>query len=106
MGTGIYTTNSAEAVAYVLESSNSNVCVVENDIQLQKVLSVWDNLASLKAIVQYRGKPNTDKPNVYSVSNTIFLLPLPLIAHKFPSVLVAAVAMCAFGFVPCIFVMH
>lgn len=68
LATGIYTTNSAEAVAYVLKSSNSNVCVVENQVQLQKVLTVWDELPELKAIVQYKGKPETDKPNVYSVS--------------------------------------
>lgn len=64
---GIYTTNSAEAVSYVLQSSGSNICVVENDSQLQKVLKSWEELPDLKAVVQYDGKPNTDEENVYSV---------------------------------------
>lgn len=71
LSVGIYTTNSADAVAYVLDSSLSNICVVENDVQLKKVLEVWDSLPSLKAVVQYSGKPSTDKDNVYSVSNAL-----------------------------------
>mgnify|MGYP001798482218 FL=1 len=67
LSVGIYTTNSADAVAYVLQSSGSNVCVVENDAQLKKVLQVWDELPDLKAVVQYSGKPDTDKENVYTV---------------------------------------
>jgi len=68
LSVGVYATNTPDAVAYVLESSQSNVCVVENDAQLQKVLKVWDQLPHLKAVVQYVGKPSTEKENVYSVS--------------------------------------
>ncbi|KAF6024898.1 ACSBG1 [Bugula neritina] len=66
LSVGVYATNTPDAVAYVLESSQSNVCVVENDAQLQKVLKVWDQLPHLKAVVQYVGKPSTEKENVYS----------------------------------------
>lgn len=68
LSVGVYTTNSADAVAYVINSSESNVCVVENDAQLKKVLDMWDEMPSLKAVVQYSGKVTTDKENVYSVS--------------------------------------
>lgn len=76
LSVGIYTTNSADAVAYVIKSSNSQICVVENDVQLQKVLSKWDELPSLKAVVQYTGKPSTEQENVYSVSMTCYEIPL------------------------------
>lgn len=68
LSVGIYTTNSADAVVYVMNSSESQICVVENDVQLQKVLSTWDQMPSLKAVVQYVGKPSVEKENVYSVS--------------------------------------
>ena len=57
ISTGIYTTNGAEAVHYVLEHSQSNIVVVEDDAQLRKVLAVRDRLPHLKAAVQYRGAP-------------------------------------------------
>ena len=55
-----------------MNSSSSQICVVENDIQLQKVLSTWDEMPDLKMVIQYTGKPNTDKENVYSVRAFIF----------------------------------
>eukprot|EP00161_Ancyromonas_sigmoides_P011089 TRINITY_DN279_c1_g1_i1.p1 TRINITY_DN279_c1_g1~~TRINITY_DN279_c1_g1_i1.p1 ORF type:complete len:676 (-),score=316.18 TRINITY_DN279_c1_g1_i1:91-2007(-) len=50
---GIYTTNGPEATKYVLEHSKSFACVVENQKQLDKVLSVRAGLPDLKAIVVY-----------------------------------------------------
>ena len=41
---GIYTTNSPEAVYYVAEDCTANIIVVENKLQLQKVLKVEDNI--------------------------------------------------------------
>lgn len=64
--TGIYTTNSPEAVQYVADNSESNILVVENDAQLQKVLKVRDQLPNLKAIIQYNGKPKEKYPDTYS----------------------------------------
>merc|ERR1712226_844530 len=63
---GIYTTNSAEACQYVAENSECNIIVVENDMQLQKVLKVKEQLPHLKAIVQYEGNPKQNYPDVYS----------------------------------------
>ena len=37
---GIYATNSADACQYVITNAKVNVLLVENDLQLQKILSV------------------------------------------------------------------
>ena len=67
MATGIYTTNSPDACQYVSDVAQCQVMVVENDTQLQKILKVWDQLPSLKAIVQYTGTLNKEQENVYTV---------------------------------------
>lgn len=66
LGTGIYATNTPEACQYVLEDSASNVVVVENNAQLQKIVAVWDNLPHLKAVVQYTGDVAIRRDNIYS----------------------------------------
>lgn len=50
--TGIYTTNSAEAVQHVLVSSSANIVIVDDNKQMEKVHSIRHNLPNLKAIVQ------------------------------------------------------
>lgn len=49
------TTSLPEAVQYVCENSRAQIVVVEDNAQLQKVLSVRERLPLLKAIVQYTG---------------------------------------------------
>jgi hypothetical protein len=70
MSTGIYTTNSPDACHYVASHARCNVIVVEDDKQLQKILSIRDRLPHLKAIVQYRGQPDKRLQGVYSVKPT------------------------------------
>ncbi|XP_019640616.1 PREDICTED: long-chain-fatty-acid--CoA ligase ACSBG2-like isoform X1 [Branchiostoma belcheri] len=65
-GVGIYTTNNAEACRYVAESCEANVIIVENNVQLQKILKVWDKLPHLKAVVQYTGPLEQKRPNLYT----------------------------------------
>ncbi|KAK3735172.1 hypothetical protein QZH41_018138 [Actinostola sp. cb2023] len=65
LATGIYTTNSPEACYYVASDSSCNVIVVENKMQLDKILKVWDRLPKLKAIVQYIGQVEEKRENVY-----------------------------------------
>ena len=60
LGTGIYTTNSPDAVRYVAEHSRANILVLENQDQLQKVESFRDNLEHLEAVVMFRGEPEPD----------------------------------------------
>ena len=68
LGTGIYTTNSAEACQYVADNCQANIIVVENKTHLNKIVKVWDKLPFLKAIVQYSGKLEEKRDNVYTVS--------------------------------------
>ena len=58
LAAGIYTTNSAEACLHCAINSQANIIVVENRVQLDKILEVKDRIPSLKAIVQYTGKPH------------------------------------------------
>jgi len=74
LATGIYTTNSPDACCYVAHNARCNIIVVENDAQLQKILSVRDQLTHLKAIVQYRGKLTGNYDNVYTVMVVWLLL--------------------------------
>lgn len=60
MGSGIYTTNSAEANLYCLKHGNADIVVVEDDVQLQKVLKYKHELPDLKAIIQWSGQPTAD----------------------------------------------
>ena len=46
--TGVYTTNTTEAVAYQLKHSRANIAVVDSEAQLQKVLAVRDKLPDLR----------------------------------------------------------
>jgi len=57
---GIYTTNTAEACLHCALNSQANIIVVEDRKQLEKVLEIKDQIPSLKAIVQYTGKPHVE----------------------------------------------
>ena len=46
--TGVYTTNTTEAVAYQLKHSRANIAVVDSEAQLQKVMAVRDKLPDLR----------------------------------------------------------
>jgi len=45
---GIYITNSPEACHYVLEHSDSEVCCVEDQNQLNKIIEISHQLPKLK----------------------------------------------------------
>ncbi|KAH8287804.1 hypothetical protein KR018_000344 [Drosophila ironensis] len=49
---GIYTTNSADAVLHVLESSHAQIVVVDDAKQMDKIHSIRDKLPKLKAAIQ------------------------------------------------------
>jgi len=57
IGVGIYPTNSPDATKYIAGHCRANVIVVEDDVQLQKILKIKPDLPDLKAIVQYTGEP-------------------------------------------------
>lgn len=63
LAAGVYTTNSADAVAHVLSKSRSNIVVVEDDKQLKKVLAVKDQLPHLKSVVLLNGSLDASLTN-------------------------------------------
>ncbi|XP_006869083.1 PREDICTED: long-chain-fatty-acid--CoA ligase ACSBG2-like [Chrysochloris asiatica] len=63
---GIYATNSAEACQYVISQAKVNILLVENDLQLQKILSISQKMETLKAIIQYKLPLKEDSSNIYS----------------------------------------
>jgi len=54
---GVYTTNNSHSVLYQLKHSKTNIVVVEDHHQLEKILPFRDDLPDLKAIVMYGDKP-------------------------------------------------
>jgi long-chain-fatty-acid--CoA ligase ACSBG len=51
---GHYLTNGPDAVLYVMDHSDTELMVVENQEQLDKVLQVWDQCPTLKYVVVWR----------------------------------------------------
>jgi long-subunit acyl-CoA synthetase (AMP-forming) len=56
----MYTTNSLETCEYTIRDSSSQIVVVENKTQLDKILPLKEKL-NLKAIIQYTGAIADDK---------------------------------------------
>ena len=48
IATGLYITNKPKLCEYVLQDCNSEICVVENQDQLNKILVSWGNLPKLR----------------------------------------------------------
>ncbi|XP_004482294.1 long-chain-fatty-acid--CoA ligase ACSBG2-like isoform X2 [Dasypus novemcinctus] len=64
---GIYSTNSAEACQYIISHAKVNILLVENDQQLQKILSIPSTrVETLKFIIQYKGPVQETSANLYS----------------------------------------
>lgn len=64
---GVYTTNSADACLHVLNNSKANIVVVQDSKQMDKVLSIWDKLPLLKAVIQWEGDIDSSIKNTYTV---------------------------------------
>ena len=61
---GIYATSSPEEVRYITAHAEAPVILVENKVQLDKVLAVRRELPDLKWIVTMRGAPEVEDPQV------------------------------------------
>ncbi|XP_076751867.1 acyl-CoA synthetase bubblegum family member 1 isoform X2 [Xylocopa sonorina] len=57
---GIYTTNSPAACQYCAENAMSDIIVVEDEKQLDKILQIKQSLPYLKTIIQYEGTPKKE----------------------------------------------
>ncbi|XP_058821298.1 very long-chain-fatty-acid--CoA ligase bubblegum [Topomyia yanbarensis] len=53
--TGVYTTNSAESTRHVLESSRTQIVIVDDAKQMEKIHSIKDSLPHLKVVIQTLG---------------------------------------------------
>uniref|UniRef100_A0A8D0LS31 long-chain-fatty-acid--CoA ligase n=1 Tax=Sus scrofa TaxID=9823 RepID=A0A8D0LS31_PIG len=61
---GIYATNSTDACQYVITHAKVNILIVENDMQLQKILAIpKSRMETLKAIIQYKVPVKESKSN-------------------------------------------
>ncbi|XP_068060555.1 long-chain-fatty-acid--CoA ligase ACSBG1 isoform X4 [Anomalospiza imberbis] len=68
--TGIYTTNSPEACHYIAHDSKTDIMVVENQKQLDKIMQIWNRLPHLKAVVLYKDSIAERRPNLYTITWT------------------------------------
>ncbi|XP_064244939.1 long-chain-fatty-acid--CoA ligase ACSBG1 isoform X2 [Passer domesticus] len=71
--TGIYTTNSPEACHYIAHDSRTDVMVVENQKQLDKIMQIWNRLPHLKAVVLYKDSIAETHPNLYTMEEFLEL---------------------------------
>lgn len=67
----IFPTLSPKTVQYITNHSDSKMIFVENQEQLEKVLSVWEQLPQLKQVIVF--EPLTTKPraNIYTLSEVM-----------------------------------
>jgi len=63
VATGVYTTNTTDAVLYQLKHSQANIAVVDGRLQLEKVLAVRDRLPDLRHIIMW-GEEEADEEGV------------------------------------------
>lgn len=61
---GIYTTSSPDEIRYITAHAEAPVILVENKVQLDKVLAVRHDVPALEWIVTMRGAPTVDDPGV------------------------------------------
>lgn len=66
---GIYPTNSSDQCAFIINHCKASVAIVEDQKQLQKLLSIRDQLPSLKFIVMIRG--TSQKKDVYTWNDVL-----------------------------------
>ncbi|OWK50535.1 Long-chain-fatty-acid--CoA ligase ACSBG1 [Lonchura striata] len=71
--TGIYATNSPEACHYIAHDSKTDIMVVENQKQLDKIMQIWNRLPHLKAVVLYKDSIAERHPNLYMMEEFLEL---------------------------------
>jgi len=72
-GMGIYQTNNEHACHYVCDHSRANILVVENQLQLEKILSIRHKLPHLRQIIQYSGDVSETNDGLMSWSQLMDL---------------------------------
>ncbi|MCW9035798.1 MAG: long-chain fatty acid--CoA ligase [Rhodospirillales bacterium] len=71
VSSGVYTTDSAKQLQYLLTDSDSKYLLVENDEQLDKILAVRDNVPELRKIIvmDMEGLRDFDDEQVISIND-------------------------------------
>src|SRR5829696_9787124 len=60
VGVGLYPTSSAEQIAYIINHSDAEFVLVDSQEQLQKVLSVRDQLAKVRHVIALNAGSSSD----------------------------------------------
>jgi long-chain acyl-CoA synthetase len=93
IGSGIYTTDSAKQLAYLVNDSDSRFLFIENDEQLDKYLAVKDQMPSLTRAIVY----DRDGLHDFAEDGVIFLDELYAYGHEYdkanPGVFEAEIAL-------------
>ena len=69
----IYHSNTEEQVFYIADQSDSVLAFVEDQEQLDKMLTIWDRLPNIKKIVVFDRYYPSDLPNVFSIEQFLQL---------------------------------
>lgn len=78
LAAGIYTTNSADAIRHILDKSLSNIVVVEDARQLNKIVAIRDQLPLLKSVILLNGDlcPSLSSADGYFTWNEVQMMDL------------------------------
>src|SRR6185295_487025 len=60
VGVGLYPTSSAEQIAYIINHSDSEFVLVDSREQLQKLLSIRDQLTKVRHVIALNASPASD----------------------------------------------
>jgi len=68
----IYISLSPESIKYILKDSNTEICFISNSLQLEKLLSVKNELPGLKYIISYSElRQDHNGKNIFSLQNIL-----------------------------------
>ncbi len=63
----VYPTLSARTVQFIVDNSDSEIIFVENQVQLDKVISVWDQLPALKQVIVFEDLESKPRDNIFTL---------------------------------------
>ncbi|MEW5784452.1 MAG: long-chain fatty acid--CoA ligase [Bacillota bacterium] len=69
----VYPTLSARTVQFIVDNSDSEIIFVENRLQLDKVISIWDQLPALKQIIVIEPLESKPRQNILTMQETMEL---------------------------------
>lgn len=67
----IYTTLSPESIKYIFNDAEVKICFVSNALQLDKVLSIKDNVPSLKTIISFNETSKKSEIDILTITSIL-----------------------------------